>query len=148
MYRFSHPQALTVHDEYLIYDDIGLIGSVGGTLGMFIGFSFSGIITCFFNFLKQFKWIVKTKFKNKKDMPSNESSNIVVVKPAFDASQVSLQILTNVEQSKPEICNCHGNYLEHKQKFDHQQEIIENILARLYMLEHQRKQNKTKKYLS
>ena len=30
--------------EYFIIDAIGLIGSVGGTLGVFIGFSFSNLI--------------------------------------------------------------------------------------------------------
>ena len=52
-YRFANPQSVKVHEEYLIYDMIGLIGSVGGTLGMFIGFSFTGVVTCFFNFLKK-----------------------------------------------------------------------------------------------
>ena len=33
-----------VHEEYLIYDTEGLIGSVGGTLSLFIGFSFWNII--------------------------------------------------------------------------------------------------------
>ena len=43
-YNFAPPKTETVHEEYLIYDAIGLIGSVGGTLGMFIGFSFSNTI--------------------------------------------------------------------------------------------------------
>ena len=35
----------TVHEEYLVYDLITMIGSVGGTLGMCIGFSFTGMIS-------------------------------------------------------------------------------------------------------
>ena len=35
---------IKVYKEYLLYDEAGLIGSVGGTLGLFIGFSFSGVI--------------------------------------------------------------------------------------------------------
>ena len=31
---------IIVEKEYLIYDFIGIVGSVGGTLGLFIGFSF------------------------------------------------------------------------------------------------------------
>ena len=38
-YNFAQPATITTHGEYLIYDAIGVIGSVGGTLGMFIGFS-------------------------------------------------------------------------------------------------------------
>ena len=51
-YRFAYPQVLTIYQEYLIYDGIGMIGSVGGTLGMFIGFSFSNAISSTLNFLQ------------------------------------------------------------------------------------------------
>ena len=50
-YQFDYPQVLTIYQEYLIYDGIGMIGSVGGTLGMFIGFSFSNVISTILNFL-------------------------------------------------------------------------------------------------
>ena len=33
-----------VNQEYLIYDITGFVGSVGGTLGLFIGFSFRDIV--------------------------------------------------------------------------------------------------------
>ena len=51
-YQFAYPQVLTIYQEYLIYDGIGMIGSVGGTLGMFIGFSFSNAISSTLNFLQ------------------------------------------------------------------------------------------------
>ena len=41
-----------VYEEYLIYDAIGMIGSVGGTLGMFIGFSMTGVISWIFVYFK------------------------------------------------------------------------------------------------
>ena len=47
-YKFLPPQLKTVYKEYLIFDMVGVIGSVGGTLGMCIGFSFSGIISTIF----------------------------------------------------------------------------------------------------
>ena len=34
-----------VHEEVLILDDIGLLGSLGGSLGLFIGFSFFGYLS-------------------------------------------------------------------------------------------------------
>ena len=43
--RFSQPLTSTVNQEYIIYDIFGMIGSVGGTLGIFIGFSFSGMLS-------------------------------------------------------------------------------------------------------
>ena len=35
---------LIVHQEYLVIDDIQLIGTVGGTMGLFIGFSFLDVL--------------------------------------------------------------------------------------------------------
>ena len=41
-----------VYEEYLVYDAIDMIGSVGGTLGMFIGFSMTGVISWIFIYFK------------------------------------------------------------------------------------------------
>ena len=41
-----------LYEEYLIYDIIGMVGSVGGTLGLFTGFSFAYIVTLLINFAK------------------------------------------------------------------------------------------------
>ena len=38
-----------IFEEILIIDEISLIGSLGGSLGLFIGFSFFGYITSFFD---------------------------------------------------------------------------------------------------
>ena len=32
-----------IHREYLVYDPLDFIGTVGGTLGLFVGFSFFGL---------------------------------------------------------------------------------------------------------
>ena len=40
---FKDPPMMTVKEEYLIYDYVGLISSVGGTLGICVGISFYGI---------------------------------------------------------------------------------------------------------
>ena len=34
-----------VYEEVLIIDEIGLVGSLGGSLGLFVGFSFFGYAT-------------------------------------------------------------------------------------------------------
>ena len=44
-YSIKAPATMRVNEEYLIYDFVGLVGSVGGTLGMFIGFSFMNVIS-------------------------------------------------------------------------------------------------------
>ena len=45
-----------IHREYLVYDPLDFIGTVGGTLGLFVGFSFydflSMIIDVFFDKMK------------------------------------------------------------------------------------------------
>ena len=48
-YFYDSPVSVTVFEEYLIYDMASLIGSVGGTLGMCIGFSFTGLISMILN---------------------------------------------------------------------------------------------------
>ena len=51
IYDFGNPLYMKVFEEYVIMDEMNLVGNVGGTMGMFIGFSFSGviglIISCF-----------------------------------------------------------------------------------------------------
>ena len=44
-YRFAPPHTEKIFEEYLIYDIVNMVGSVGGNLGMWIGFSFTGIFS-------------------------------------------------------------------------------------------------------
>ena len=46
---------MVVHVEYFIYNTMGTIGSVGGTFGLFIGFSVTGFISSAIEFIKKFK---------------------------------------------------------------------------------------------
>ena len=49
-YEIDPPKKVTVYQEYIVYDAIGIIGSVGGTFGLFIGFSFTGMISGIISF--------------------------------------------------------------------------------------------------
>ena len=51
-YKFSIPLVVQANKEYIIFDAIGMIGSVGGTLGLFIGFSFSNVLTIIIEYLQ------------------------------------------------------------------------------------------------
>ena len=53
-YEFSDHKG-KVFEEYLIYDSMGMIGSVGGTLGMFIGFSMDGVVSWVIGHIKKHK---------------------------------------------------------------------------------------------
>ena len=52
LYKFSLPLKAKVYEEYLITDGITLIGSVGGTLSLFIGFSISNVVYSIVDFFK------------------------------------------------------------------------------------------------
>ena len=43
--KYGAPEVVIVYEEYLITDFTVVLGSVGGTLGLFIGFSFFNIIS-------------------------------------------------------------------------------------------------------
>ena len=40
---------VTVQEEYLVYDSTGIVGAIGGTLGLFVGFSFREVANSFFD---------------------------------------------------------------------------------------------------
>ena len=42
-----------IYQEYLIYDEIGMIGSIGGLLGLFLGVSFFNVISYFIGKIKK-----------------------------------------------------------------------------------------------
>ena len=53
-FQYNLDRTMKVQEEYLIYDEVGLIGSVGGTFGMFIGFSFANIVSLILNQIQRF----------------------------------------------------------------------------------------------
>ena len=53
--RFAPPVKSTVYEEYLIYNFFGMVGSVGGTLGIFIGFSCSNALNFIINVMKKYE---------------------------------------------------------------------------------------------
>ena len=63
----------TVHDEVYILDGIGLLGSLGGSLGLFIGFSFFGYIA---NIIDTFANIISSKLIKVENEKPHEPNNI------------------------------------------------------------------------
>ena len=45
---------LKIQEEYLVYSSVDLIGNIGGTLGLFRGYSFYDNLKIIFNFMKKF----------------------------------------------------------------------------------------------
>ena len=55
-YYYMPPYVTYVYDEFHIFDFLGLLSSVGGLLGVFIGFSILGVVSkCFFHLISCFE---------------------------------------------------------------------------------------------
>ena len=72
-YSFSLPRTIIVYDEYLILDTIAMIGSIGGTLGLFIGFSFSNAFSYILSIVKSI--LIMRKRKRNNDIKVDELSD-------------------------------------------------------------------------
>ena len=51
--KYPLPEGL-VHEEYILYDEVAIVGSIGGTLGLFIGFSFRDIVVYILDKLRHY----------------------------------------------------------------------------------------------
>ena len=86
---FDKPGRITVHTEYLLYDFISTLGNVGGTLGLFIGFSFSGLITFILNlFIKMVDAV-----QNRNLLRANQNKITLVQTKPNDISNGTVDIL-------------------------------------------------------
>ena len=84
LYRmvFANPPKFNVKEEYLIYDGIALISSIGGTLGLCIGFSFYNLSDGLLGWLRKgIKWVhidkvgVEKRLHDKIDDQKRETSS-------------------------------------------------------------------------
>ena len=58
-----------VKEEYFITNEVSLLGNIGGTLGMFVGFSFIGTSESVINFIGLiWKWLMAWRLKAKDNM--------------------------------------------------------------------------------
>ena len=74
---------MVVEQEYLIHDFASMLGSIGGTLGMFIGFSFLGSFTTLMSWLQRLveyffsekTFVTKSKIIQVKEANENPPKN-------------------------------------------------------------------------
>ena len=69
--RYKPPGTKFVYEEYLIVDFYGMVGVVGGTLGLFVGFSFFNVITFFIELIKRMYKKYKTPIMTEEMISSN-----------------------------------------------------------------------------
>ena len=44
---------MTVKEQYVIFDAVAMVGAIGGTLGMCIGFSFSDMVSSLLGWIEE-----------------------------------------------------------------------------------------------
>ena len=71
-YIYSTPRKIQLHTEYYLYDFISMLGNVGGSLGLFVGFSFSGAIGYLLNIILKIyqKWNFSFQQKDENETPN------------------------------------------------------------------------------
>ena len=82
-YKISNPK-MKVEEEYLVHDFVGMLGSIGGTLGLFIGFSFLGGLTNLLSHIQSF-W-KKMRLKRKIDL----KHDIIKVQPSLNHNDMNI----------------------------------------------------------
>ena len=75
---------MVVHVEYFIYNTMGTIGSVGGTFGLFIGFSVTGFISSAIEFLKKFKYARRIYNSGDKEISKSDQNSVDLEKNNAD----------------------------------------------------------------
>ena len=95
---------IKVEEEYLIHDFVGMLGSIGGTLGLFIGFSFLGGISfllqqihAFFENYSMQNMITDVIFK--KDDPIK----VVPTNECLFVKNVDYNLRTKIEQIEAKV---------------------------------------------
>ena len=88
--RFLTPPKATVKEEYLIYDLVAMIGAIGGTMGLCIGFSFNDFCSTVLDYLEAALMKVETKSK-RLEIIGNQGS---VTKKGFNDVNESFNRLT------------------------------------------------------
>ena len=96
-YNFDSPQRMRTYKEYLIYDGFAMIGAIGGTLGLFIGFSFSDFIWLVLTYLSSCLNKFKHPIKDENDL---ERFGSQVDRLRNDIEDIKSQIMTLKNNTK------------------------------------------------
>ena len=51
-YKFETPEQIEVSEEYIVVPAFKMVGDIGGTIAIFIGFAFSPMVTQLIEFFK------------------------------------------------------------------------------------------------
>ena len=98
------PARVSVREEYLVYDFVAMISTIGGTMGLFIGFSFNSLTSGILSMMQHFQMRIS---KTNKNEPRKKRVEVEAQsKPVTEADLAKLEIRirsTLVESIKREI---------------------------------------------
>ena len=100
-YKFQKPK-MKVEEEFLVHDFVGMLGSIGGMFGLFIGFSLFGLICSVLEYLRIFLTTFIYKYFNERSNIDNK--NVIAVSPRDNQDELKhLDLLVAVEHLKARI---------------------------------------------
>ena len=101
IFSFKSPPKVAVKEEYLIYDAVAMVGAVGGTLGLCIGFSFSQLSTCLLGLIEMaLKWTQITSGSIEETSSKMEDTDAVsenIMKAIYDSESRQAKRLRMME---------------------------------------------------
>ena len=81
---------VSVNEEYLIYDAVAMVGAIGGTIGLCIGFSFSDLTSILLGYAATgIKWVNGGRRRNTD--PCQSDTHCYIKKSEFDNTVVKIE---------------------------------------------------------
>ena len=108
-YKFEKPENVKVYEEYIVASFVDIIGIVGGTLGLYIGFSFFDNTLSFFNYIISFVDMLKGSKLFKRKKQESKGTQGVPKKPEENEKGPAANS-KNIKESKEN----HGNKKDQK----------------------------------
>ena len=102
---------MKVEEEYLVHDFVGMLGSIGGTLGLFIGFSFLGGLTNLLSHIQS--CLKKMRLKRKIDL----EHDIIKVQPSLNHNDMKISdVIAKLNETEMKIFMLDKKYEEMSMK--------------------------------
>ena len=90
-----------MYEEYLIFDSVAMIGSIGGTLGLCIGFSFTNVLAML---LKLLNYLRKKHSDEDDNILKSEQEKDFATKQEIASMQKSLKVvMERLDQYKQKL---------------------------------------------
>ena len=100
-FMFAQPSKVQVKEEYVIFDTITFISSVGGTLGLCIGFSFYTLTGALIDWSEiGFGQLSRRRLNKQLQKERNKVEVAPVGSPTFYSSEMTKELIKNIIQDE------------------------------------------------